>query len=225
MEKFGFTGKMPGVVDALQFEDMFIDGDDFTVLPIDDEDYAFTNDTTGDMTLSAAGDNGILLLDSVAGTSTQGANLQRPAANFVPKAGRTIFFETKVQTDLLGVEFFAGLAEINTNIISGSAVDTANHIGFTSITDNGLLLSNTEKAGVGTTGIGHQLEIATWVTLGIKVNGLTDITFYVDGDAVQIISTSANIPIVALSPSFVCQSDGTDATILSIDYWKCAQTR
>jgi len=227
MEKFGFTGKMPGVADALQYEDLFIDGDDFVTTPIDDEDYAFTNATAGTMALDPAGDNGVLLLDSNSTTVTQGCNLQRPAASFIPKAGRTIYFETRLKlVDTFDdCEFFAGLAELDTTIIGTSAVSTGNHIAFTCVTDNGVLLSNAEKATAGTTGVGTTLAEDTWVTLGIKVNGLTDITYYVNGAAVNKISTAANIPIVGLAPSFVCQTGGTADVIMHIDYWKCAQTR
>jgi len=225
MEKFGIAGYQTGVVNASQLADFYYDGDDFVKLPIDDEDYAFTNATAGDMTLSAAGENGILLLDAVAGTVTQGAQIQRLGASFKPKAGRVILFEANVSVDLLGVEFFAGLAEIDTTIIGTSAVSTANHIAFTSITDDGLLITNAEKAGAGTTGVGYQLVAGTTVKLGIRVDGLDSVSFFVDDVLVSTIATTANIPIVGLAPSFVCQSDGTDAPIMSIDYWRCQQTR
>lgn len=229
MENFGFTGKMPGVADALQYKDMFLDGDDFVKTPIDDEDYAFTQaGTAGSMALDPAGESGVLLLDSDSGTVTKGAQIQRPAASFTPKAGRTIYFETRLSIfDTFDeVQFFAGLALIDTTIIATSLVSTTNHIAFTSITDDGILLANAEKGGVGTTAEGTTITEEGWVTLGFKVNGLTDITFYVNGAAVSEIITPVNIPIVAMSPSFVCQSGaGSADPIMHIDYWKCAQTR
>jgi len=227
MDKFGLIGKIPGVANPLQYEDFFLDGDDFVTTPIDDEDYAFTNATAGTMALDPSAPNGVLLLDSASDTVRQGAQIQRPAAQIKPVAGRTIWFETRLKlVDTYDdCEFFAGLAELDTTIIATSAVSTANHIAFTCVTNDGVLLSNTEKAGAGTTGAGTTLAEDTWVTLGIKVNGLTDITYYVNGVAVSKISTAANIPIVALSPSFVCQSGGTADVIMHLDYWKCQQTR
>ena len=228
MEKFGFTGKMPGVADALMFEDMFIDGDDFVTQLVTAEDYAETNATAGTADIDPAGDNGVLLLDSNSATVTQGIQIQRPAANFVPKAGRTIFFEARVKVaDTFDeAQLFIGLGNIETAIIASSTVATTSHIAFTTVTDDGILLSNIEKAGVGDTGTGTTIAEDTWVTLGFKVNGLTDVTFYVNGAAVYKNTTTTAIPNVALSPSFVCQS-GAGATdpIMHLDYWKCAQTR
>ena len=227
MDKFGLIGKIPGVATPLQYEDFFLDGDDFVTTPVDDEDYAFTNATAGTMALDPAAANGVLLLDSNSTTVTQGAQIQRPAASFLPVAGRTIWFETRLKlVDTYDdCQFFAGLAEIDTTIIGSSAVSTANHIAFTCVTNDGILLSNAEKAGANTTGVGTTLAEDTWVVLGIKVNGLTDITYYVDGVAVNKITTVANIPIVAMAPSFVCQTGGTADVIMHIDYWKCQQTR
>ena len=226
-EDIGLLSKCEGVISPRQYISSFIDGDDFVTSPIDDEDYAFTNATAGTMALDPAAENGVLLLDSASTTAAQGAQIQRPAASFKPKAGRKIWFETRVKVadTATGPELFIGLAEIDTTIIASSAVSTENHIGFSSVTDDNVLLANSEKATAGTTATGTTAVEATWVTLGIKVDGLDKVSFYVDGDIVSQITTTANIPIVELAPSFVCQSGGTTDPILHIDYWICQQTR
>jgi hypothetical protein len=86
------------------------------------------------------------------------------------------------------------------------------------------LLANAEKASIGATTTGVTIKNDTWVTLGFKVSGLNYITFFVNGVQVSSLPT-ANIPIVVLSPTFVCQSGGTDQPVLHIDYWVCQQTR
>ena len=228
MDKFGLTGKIPGVVDALQYEDMFLDGDDFVKTPVTAEDYVITNATAGTAALDAAAQNGVILLDSNSTTATQGIQIQRTAAQFVPAAGRTILFETRVKIadTATGPELFLGLANIDTTIIASSVVSTTSHVGFSSITDNNVLLGLAEKAGVAATGVTTTTLVDdTWATLGFKINGLTDITYYVNGAAVNKISTAINIPTVAMAPSFVCQSGGTTDPILHIDWWKCQSTR
>jgi len=226
-DRIGLAGFFPGIAGARLPKDFFIDGDDFTKTPVDDEDYAFTNATVGTMALAAAGENGVLLLDAASTTATQGAQMQRPAASFLPKAGRHILFSARLKiTDTYDkCEFFAGLAEIDTTIIGTSAVSTANHIAFSCVTDDGVLLSNCEKAGAGATTTGYTLVEDTYLTLGIHVHELSKVEFSVNGVIKGIISTTANIPIVGLSPSFVCQSGGTNDPIMSIDYWVCAQDR
>jgi hypothetical protein len=228
MDKFGLIGKIPGVANPVMFEDFFLDGDDFVTQQITAEDYTETNATAGTALIDATGDNGVLLLDSASSTATQGVQIQRIAANFVPKAGRSIWFETRVKiTDTAtGPQMFLGLANIDSTIIASSLVTTTSHIGFSSITDDNALLGLSEKAGVAATGVNTTTLVNnTWATLGFIVNGLTDITFYVNGAAVSKITTVTAIPAVALAPSFVCQSGGAVDPIMHLDYWKCQQTR
>lgn len=227
MEKIGLAGFLAGYQNPSVPRDIFVDMDDFVTTPIDDEDYAFTNATAGTMALDAAGENGVLLLDCNSTTATQGAQMQRPAASFKPEAGRNIYFETyvKVADSATGPKLFIGLAEIDTTIISASAVSTANHIGFSCVTNNNVLLVNSEKATDGETGSCTTLVDDTWVKLGFVVNGVSSIDFYVNDAVVNSITDSDHIPIVGLSPSFVCQSGGTTDPILHIDYWICQQDR
>lgn len=228
-DEIGLVSNVPGVINPRQYISSYIDGDDFRTCPVTAEDYTLTQATTGTMALSAGADNGVLLLDSNSATSTQGAQMQRVAASFIPKAGRKIWYETYIKVADTGAlatagEIFVGLAEIDTTIIGSSAVSTANHIGFSSVTDDGVLLANCEKAGAGDTDTGTTIAEDTWVRLGFKVTGVTSVDFFVNGVYVSS-HVTANIPIVALAPSFVMQSSGTTDPIMHIDSWICQQTR
>lgn len=230
-EQIGFQGLLSGVLHPQVPADLYVDYDDFTKQPVDDEDYAFTQATTGTWVLDAStsSENGRLLLDSNSTTEGQGANMQRPSASFLPEANRTIWFECRIKTDLAAkIQLFAGLSAISTAIISANAMDTTNsHCGFTCAAGSatGAVLSSVQKASSTylSTSTGFTLVNDTWVVLGIKIDGVTSATFFVDGSPVACIAE--NIPTVALSPSFVCQSYGTDDPILYIDYWVCQQTR
>jgi len=226
-QDIGYVSKVSGVLSPRQYVSTFIDGDDFMLTPVTAEDYVITQSSAGTAALDASAENGVILLDCASSTVVQGIQMQRTSAQFKPKAGREIYFECrlKVADSATGPQFFAGLAEVDTTIIAASAVSTANHIAFTSISTDNILLANAEKGGVGDTTTGTTLVEATYVVLGIKVSGLDKITYYVDGVAVSEIDTTANVPIVALAPSFVCQSSGTTDPIVHLDYWICQQTR
>ena len=229
-KNLGLQAQCGGVLNPVDIGDVYYDYDDFQKTPVTAEDYTLTQATTGAMALSAGAENGVLELDCASSTNTQGANLQRMAASFTPKAGRNIWFEAKVKIADTGTaletsgEIFVGLSEMDTTIIDSGAVSPSNFIGFSSVTDNGVLLANSEKANTGTTSSACTIADDTYVTLGFKVNGLDTIVFYVNGSVVAVHET-ANIPIVALAPSFVMHSSGTTDPIMYIDYWACMQTR
>jgi hypothetical protein len=228
-KNLGVQVQCPGFVNPVDLNDVFMDGDDFQKCPVTAEDYTLTQATQGTMALSAGADNGVLLLDCNSSTTTQGANMQRIAAQFTPKADRDIWFEARVKVADTGAlatagEIFVGLSEIDTTIIATSVVSPSNFIGFSSVTDDGVLLSNSEKADAGTTSTGATIAEDTWITLGFHVTGVSTIDFFVNGVNVAT-HTTANIPIVALAPSFVMQSSGTTDPIMHIDYWTCIQTR
>jgi hypothetical protein len=211
-EQIGFIGHLSGVVNARVPTDIYIDMDDMNSQPIS---YTMTQATTGTWELDADAENGVLSLDSGSTTEAQGIQAQKTLASFLPKAGRDIWFESRIKVTgitNLNAELFIGLAEIDGTVISASAVSTSNHIGFSSTTDDGILLSNSEKAGTGATSTGTVIKSDTWTTLGFKVSGLNNVTFYVNGAQISALP-SANIPIVVLAPTFVCQSGGTDQPV------------
>jgi hypothetical protein len=223
-EQIGFVGHLSGIVNARIPADLYIDMDDMNAQPIS---YTMTQATTGTWELDADAENGVLSLDSNSTTEAQGIQAQKTLASFKPQSGRTIWYEARVKVtgiSNLNAELFIGLAEIDTTVIAASALSTSNHIGFSSVTDNGVLLSNSAKAGTGTTSTGVTIASGIWYILGFKVTSLSTVSFFVNGVQVAAMPT-ANIPIVVLAPTFVCQSGGTDQPVLHVDYVICQQTR
>lgn len=190
------------------------------------DDYTLTQATTGAAAISTAAP-GVLELDSNSTTATQGANLQRLTAGFIPAASKDIWFEARVKVvDTYDkAELFIGLAASDTSIIATSAVSTNNHIGWSCVTDDGILLFDSDKAGTGDTGTGTTLVEDTYVSLGFHVSGVTSITQYVNGVETGTAKATANIPIVVMYPSFVCQSGGTNDPILHIAGYRVFQLR
>jgi hypothetical protein len=189
-------------------------------------DWILTQATTGTGAISTAAP-GTLELDSGSSTSTQGANLQRAKSIFLPAAGKDIWFECslKIVDTYDKVEMFAGLSDVETAIIAASANASDNHIGWQCVTDDGVLLFSGEKAGAGATRAAATIAEDTYIKLGFKVNGVTSIQQYINGVETGTATATANIPIVALVPSFVCQSAGTNDPIMHIRSLRIFQLR
>jgi len=189
-------------------------------------DYVLTQATTGTGAISSAAP-GVLELDSASSTATQGAQIQRAKSAFVPAANKHIWaeFTFKIVDTYDKAEIFCGLAAIDTTLIATSANSSANHIGWQCVTDNGVLLFTSEKATAGTTSACATIEEATYIKLGFYVNGVTSVQQYVNGVATGDPHETANIPIVAIYPSFVCQSGGTNDPIMHIGQYRVFQLR
>jgi len=190
------------------------------------DDYTLTQATTGAAAISTAAP-GVLEIDSNSVTATQGATLQRAVSCFLPAATKHIWaeFEFKIVDTYDKAEIFVGLSEIDTTLIATSANSSANHIGWQCVTDDGVLLFTSEKAGAGTTSACATIAEATYIKLGFYVNGVTSVQQYVNGVATGTAHATANVPIVALYPSFVCQSGGTNDPIMHLKGYRVFQLR
>jgi len=190
--------------------------DDFMDLPTGK--YTVTQATSGTFAAGTV-EGGAAVADPGAATATQGPNIQLDSAQFKPAAGKKIYFEARIKASAItsGINFFLGLAEVDTTVIATNAVSTANHVGFSSVTADGILLFNSEKAGTGDTGACTTLEADTWVKLGFLIDGVDSIKQFVDGVETGTAKVAANIPIVELVPTLVVQAKGTQNTV-SIDY-------
>lgn len=189
-------------------------------------DYVLTQATTGTAAKGAA-EPGVLLLDSDSTTSTQGANLQRAKSAFIPAANKHIWaeFKVKIVDTFDKVELFVGLSELDTTLIASSLNSSANHIGWECVSDDGVLVFAGEKAGARATSSAATIAEDTYIRLGFYVDGVTSITQYINGVETGTALATANIPVVALYPSFVCQSAGTNDPIMHIAAYRVFQLR
>lgn len=177
----------------------------------------FANDAT------AGVEGGVALADSASTTATQGINCQYTHFRCIPEANTVIIGEGRLKfADVAtGPEFFFGLAEVDTSIIASSALSTANHVGVSSVTDDNIIIEAAEKAGAAHTSGGtvHTAVDGTYFKAGFRISGVTKIEFYINGAKVLTADVAtANIPVVALVPSLVCQTGGTTDPIVHIDW-------
>lgn len=189
-------------------------------------EYVLTQATQGTAAIDTA-ETGVLLLDSNSTTSTQGATLQHNKSAWVPLADTIIWAEFcfKIVDTYDKVELFCGLSELDTTLIASSLNSSANHIGWECVSDDGVLVFAGEKAGARGTSSAATIAEATYIRLGFKVTGVTSIKQYVNGALTGDTLATANVPIVALYPSFVCQSAGTNDPIMHLRGYRIFQTR
>lgn len=189
-------------------------------------DWVLTQATAGTGAISAV-DPGTLVLDSNSTTDTQGVQVQRVKSMFIPAASKDLWaeWECKIADTPDYCQFFGGLSEIDTSIIATSANSSANHIGFETVTEDGIVIAVGEKASArGSVAAAHTFADDTWVKFGFKLTGVTTAEFYVNGSSVGTLAT-ANIPAVAMYPSFVCQTAGTNDPILHVRALRIFQLR
>lgn len=189
-------------------------------------EWVATQATAGTLANSAL-DIGTALFDCNSTTDTQGIQGQRVKSLFLPVAGSDIWmeWECKIADTPDFCQFFGGLSEIDTTLIASSLNSSANHIGFETVSEDNIAIFAGEKAGArGTVAAAHTFVDDTWVKMGFKVVGVTSITPYVNGAALTALAT-ANVPIVAMYPSFVCQTAGTNDPILHVRALRVFQTR
>lgn len=193
----------------------------------DESPWVVTNATAGTAALDDA-KGGVLLLDSASTTSGQGVQMQLGGAtgaeSFIASADSKIYFEARIKLADIGsttVQAFLGLSEVDTTVIASGANSSANHIGFEFIDDTDVDLKS-EKAGTrsASDSLGTIVD-DTYMKLGFIVDGVTKITPYIDGVAGTAITT--NIPIVEMTPTFVCQTSGTTDPIMHVDWVACYQ--
>ncbi len=208
-------------IDGYLFEDDFLD------LPTGK--YTATQATAGTFALDNA-EGGIALADSGSTTDNQGINVQlggTAGAAFVAPASGLLVYEARVKITTAmssGPQFFCGLWATDTTIIASGALSTsATYCGFSSVTDNGILLGASGNGSTAETASSIKTLVAdTYVWLGFVIKDRTTITFYVDGvkkDDTNTVSIPTTTP---MRPSFVCQGSGTLQPVLAIDRYRVA---
>lgn len=191
-----------------------------------DGDYVQTTVTAGSGAISTTVP-GSLLLDAGDSTATHGVQIQRVKSMFLPASGKDLWFEATI---LLGtaltIQAFVGLAAIDTTIIASSAQSTNNRIGWTGVAGDGVMQFDCDKAGATSLTTGVTLSITVAHTLGFYYDGTADtVQQFIDGVAVGSAIATANVPKLAVYPSFVCQSSGTSQPTMTIQGYRVFQLR
>jgi hypothetical protein len=173
---------------------------------------------------------GVVLADCDSGTQHQGVNVQKLGLPFKPAAGKDIWYECrfKVEDTATTAQIFVGLADIDATLLPNGALDAnADYVGLSVLTTlagvselSACKATNQEEV----TGI-KTLVTGEYVKFGFKISGVDTIEYWIDDVKGSSTLLTTAIPIVDLTPTFVCQTDSTTDPILHIDYFKCVQIR
>jgi len=182
-------------------------------------DYLLTAVTTGTAAISTTYP-GCIAIDAGAATAHQGAQIQRLKSMFLPATGKDLWFEARVRmTTAIIAELFIGLAASDTTIIASGAMNVNNHLGWSSVTNDGVLLFDADKAGTGTTIAATSVSTSAWVRLGFKYDGTSDtVQQYINGVATGSAIATTYISKSAMYPTLVCQGGGTGQPVLNATY-------
>ncbi len=199
--------------------------DDFTGIAVDStNDWEVVKDTGAAVAISADTALGELTLTSAATTDDDGASIQGNEI-FLPASGRTIWFECKAkcsdatESDLM----FGFTVAFATN--PEAALTAANRICFQKNDGGDSVLCKTESGGTETsTDSGVDIVDATYVKLGIKVEGTGKVQFFIDGNLVATHTT--NIPTTEMAlAAFSLSGSATGTLVTTLDYIMGVQTR
>ena len=221
-------GQSPGAQIAAGDFGVGFEAEDKFLSFVDTHKWVLTQATAGTVAMDPAAKGGALLLDCNSTTNNQGVQIQyggaAGAASFIANANAKIYYETRIKVADIGsttCQIFAGLAPVDTSVFASAANSTANHIGFEAINTTSVTFA-TEKAGTRVADTSAAtIADDTYIKLGFLVDGLTSVTPFVNGVAGT--TQTSGIPIVALTPSFVCHSSGTTDPILHVDWVRVIQ--
>lgn len=192
--------------------------------------WVLTQVTSGDLTPGVTEAGGVLVVGSGGNASADdGVNAQLTNCMVKPAAGVKIWFEAKVKVvDAGDDQYFIGLAGVDTTLIAAGIMDDAvDKAGFfriaASTADKISSITARTSADDATADVADLVD-DTYVRLGLMIDGLTSIKFYVDGVLVETGATADNIPNAVMCLSAVAQVEQTSADAdLSIDWVRIAQ--
>lgn len=194
-------------------------------------DYVATQATAGTAAIDTS-IPGTLKIAAASTTQHQGEQVQRLKTAIIPAANKSIWAEFNVQVTAVSppvtkLEFFAGLAASDTTFYSSGAHSTNNRIGWhTQTAENLAYTFGADKAGTNTTKTGGTFADATRVRLGFFYDGVADtLQQYINGVATGTAIATTHIPKVAIYPTLLCQTDGTDSPILYVHGYRIFQLR
>lgn len=231
----GLWGSADGLLAAVATnpENYIYFRDDFFQFDADD-DWVVTNATAGTADL-IDGAGGWLEVDSASTTADQGAQVQLKIEPFELEADKDLWFEARVRvTDSIdNCQFFVGLSVLDTTAIASGAISAADYIGFYQgaaeiAAGAGNVRLQANSGGTAVAGSDIAVTDGTFINLGFKVTGVTSAQAYVNGvatgDPISLTGTD-NLPTGLMSPTFVCQTEGTTDPVMVVDWVKILKER
>lgn len=171
---------------------------------------------------------GVMTIAAGSADAHKGANIQKTHPIIKPAAGKDIWYETRIHVTAAEakIQFFAGLSKLDTTLLPNGVITAEEDLVglYVPTSKNGLAaLAGMKGAARGYTADVFQLP-ATAFTVGFRFKGITTAELWINGSHLATVAT-ANVPVVDLTPSWVCQGDGTGTPTMNVDYWAYLQLR
>jgi hypothetical protein len=209
---------------AVAGPDYVVTWDDFDKVAINaTNDWTVVKDSGAAVALVADTAGGEVALTSTTTTENDGASIQGNET-FLPAAGRTIWFETRVKNgDADEIDLFVGMCQ-NFATDPEAALAASNRIGFQVNDGAADILCKTEVADTETsTDSGVDLADAAYIRLGFKVNGIANVEFYVNR---QLVAVHTTVPATELAlAAFSLSGKATGTVVTTLDYILGVATR
>jgi len=172
---------------------------------------------------------GVLNIDSGGVAAGHGSVLQKIGENIVLASDKDLWFETRLKvTGVSKLQIFVGLAETNTSLLRAGDLDASSHLlGFCIETGSSAILSLYEsEATAELSDVVGALVSDTYIKLGLTIDEDLNIACYIDDTEITLTNVvTSGLPTSAMTPTFICQTDGTEQPIMSVDYFRYIQRR
>ena len=192
--------------------------------------YVITAVTSGAISGNILEAGGVLTVGSGGNaTADDGVNVQLTNCMVKPAAGKTIYFEARVKmVDTGDDQYYIGLAGVDATLIAAGIMDdVVDKCGFFRIAASTAdkISSITSRTSVDdATADLATIADDTYVKLGIVIDGITSVKFYVDGVLLETGVTANTIPNAVMCLSYVAQVEQTSADAdLNVDWVRIAQ--
>lgn len=158
--------------------------------------------------------------------SATAADTKVAFTSVIPRAGNNIIFYTRfrISTTIANSAFVFGLCPVDTTMIATSAIGVTDLLGFykaASATCGGVMRASSTSTTTALNG-GFTPTVNTWHEVGLSLNGVSGITYWVDGK-MNNSNTVTNIPTVALCPSLAFVGATAAAATIEIADLYCGQ--
>ncbi len=195
--------------------------------------YVITAVTSGGIAPVITEDGGVMLVDSQGNaTADDGVNVQLTNCLVKPLAGRKIYFEARVKMNDTSAnisQFYIGLAGVDATLIATGVVDdVVDKAGFyrqSNTTGDRLSIINSRTSEEEISADKATTVDDTYIKLGMVIDGITSVAYYVDGVLVDTHVTANAVPNAVMCLSYVAQTEGASKDAeLSVDWVRIAQT-
>lgn len=166
----------------------------------------------GTLTSNSSSESNTQLQESMDGGTTA-------VIRFLPLAGTIIFAACSVKLSEVSISgFMFGFNEINTGMLSSGAINTTDQLGFYKAAGAATIVGNVRTSSTSTaTSTLATLSANTYVELGVLVDGITDVQFYVNGTPTGQ-TTMTNVPTNAMCMSIAYSANAKTCIFKNLYY-------